>query len=308
MARAKGKAKAKVVWQTVGASIRGASHVKHNLPNQDAYRLIKRDAEIVFAVSDGHGSKRCFRSHLGAQFAADSLAEVIEHYLPELRQALTDWVPENEEALKSGIVALGQPPLEILRRIAESTLKRWVQKVLNHLKQVPFQAEEVDALDYGGRRALGGNALLAYGATLMGGLVLDRHFIGINLGDGDLLVYTTKTVDHYKHSDGDMVADYTYSLCTSGSLAYWQYVIRSLEGVEAVLAATDGYRNSYRSLKGFEQVGTDLIKLSIKKGLSVIEAGWPGWLEETTRLGSGDDITAVLILANSKKEKKTLWR
>lgn len=291
-----------------GATVVGATHIKKGIPNQDALLIQDLGEAQVLCLSDGHGSKRCFRSHVGAQLAVEALAEAVAALLPELREALKAAAISPEAIPAGGITGVGEPPIAFLRTLAEQTLKRWVQKVMGHLKATPFQTEEVEDLDYAGRRALGGNALLAYGATLMGAVLVDGYLVGVNLGDGDLMVYSKKTVAYYQHSDHNTVADHTYSLCTSGALAYWFYVIRRIDDVDAVLLATDGYRNSYRTLKGFEQVGTDLIKLHAKKGMSVIEADWESWLTETTRLGSGDDITAAIAIMQRKKEKKRLWR
>ncbi len=301
----------------VGATTIGATHIKRNQPNQDALLIKVLPNKIAgvsateqmakaFCLSDGHGSKRCFRSHIGAQFAVESLVEAFEVHLAPLCEALDALDPS---VLRTGMCGVGKPPLEALRPLAERALKGWVQKVMAHLKEHPFQLEEVDALDYAGKRALGGNALLAYGATLLGVLIVGNRMVGINLGDGDLIVYTNKSSAHHKYEDHNTIGDHTYSLCTSGALAYWYYIVRGLEDVDAIFAATDGYRNSYRDLKGFEQVGTDIVKLSAKKGVSTIEENWESWLSETSRLGSGDDISAAIALfTHAKKEKKRLWR
>lgn len=300
-------------FKLVGASATGASHINKGIPNQDAYyiKVLSEGSDgntsaKLFCLADGHGSKRCFRSHLGSNMAVLAMAEAFEAHLPKLRTLIGK---VDSAALKNGIVGVGQPPMEGLRPLAEMSLKLWVNKVMVHLRENPFQSEEVDALDYAGRRALGSNALLAYGSTLIGVLIFDNIMVGVNLGDGDLMVYTKKQCFHYRHEDSHTIADQTYSLCTSGALAYWHYTVRSLDDVEAVFAATDGYRNSYKNLKGFEQVGTDLIKQSAKKGSQMIEDNWPEWLSETSRYGSGDDITAVIALIDTgKKEKKRLWR
>jgi hypothetical protein len=92
-------------WRAIGASVRGASHVRAGLPNQDAIYLSSLatsaapdapDAAstpgaagfpgtpLLLAVADGHGSAKCFRSDTGARLAVETAARVIREALHEL--------------------------------------------------------------------------------------------------------------------------------------------------------------------------------------------------------------------------------
>src|SRR5436309_2091126 len=66
-------------WRVIGKSIRGASHFRSGLPNQDAIGWSPESGaarELVIAVSDGHGSAKYFRSGTGAALAVQAaLAE-----------------------------------------------------------------------------------------------------------------------------------------------------------------------------------------------------------------------------------------
>lgn len=304
-------------FEVIGATVTGASHLRQNLPNQDALLLMpvskdkafrKRNTPLVnwMCAADGHGSKRCFRSHIGSRLAVEALSESVTANAPEVLKGL-DQI-QNSIAT-APITTVGQAPIPELRTAAEQALKVWVQKVLTHLRENPFKIEEVDGLDDKSRRALGSNALLAYGATLVGVFLLGDYYIGFNLGDGDLCMYSQEGVFNFKYSDENTIADHTYSLCTSGALAYWQYVAGSIHTVDALMIATDGYRNSYKTAAGFEQVGRDLMAIHRHSGVSAIEKDWNQWLVETTQYGSGDDITAAIALRSlGKKGKKRLWR
>jgi len=51
------------VWDIISKSVRGASHIRTGLPNQDFIRYHKIDnSSVIFVLADGHGSKRSFRS------------------------------------------------------------------------------------------------------------------------------------------------------------------------------------------------------------------------------------------------------
>ena len=59
-------------WRVAGASVRGASHERSGLPNQDAVAWASVDAGVVVAVADGHGSPRSPHSDVGARLAVDT--------------------------------------------------------------------------------------------------------------------------------------------------------------------------------------------------------------------------------------------
>ncbi|MDQ3699739.1 MAG: protein phosphatase 2C domain-containing protein, partial [Chloroflexota bacterium] len=66
-------------WRVVGTSVRGASHRRHGLPNQDALRWWPESGlgpPLVLAVADGHGSAKCFRSDVGSRLAVAAAVEV----------------------------------------------------------------------------------------------------------------------------------------------------------------------------------------------------------------------------------------
>jgi len=58
------------VWQVVGCSVKGASHVRSGLPNQDAMRWLPEggvDATVIIAVADGKPARvecrTCYSTH-----------------------------------------------------------------------------------------------------------------------------------------------------------------------------------------------------------------------------------------------------
>lgn len=71
-------------WRAIGKSVQGASHVRANRPNQDAIRLVPesgRDLPLILAVSDGHGSAKCFRSDKGSACAVEAVTSVLQDFL-----------------------------------------------------------------------------------------------------------------------------------------------------------------------------------------------------------------------------------
>src|SRR5450755_2660170 len=71
----------KIRWAVTGATIRGASHLRTGLPNQDALQYWLADgtaAAAILAVSDGHGSAPHFRSQIGSALAVHTAVDVLK--------------------------------------------------------------------------------------------------------------------------------------------------------------------------------------------------------------------------------------
>ena len=72
-----------------------------------------------------------------------------------------------------------------------------------------------------------------------------------------------------------------------------------------ILLATDGYPNSFRSEPGFQQAGLDILKALRAEGVSRVRNSLEGWLRDTTRVGSGDDVTlGILYPTRAPSQKK----
>src|SRR4051794_34481179 len=71
-------------WHLIGQSVRGASHDRSNVENQDAIKWTPDDGQqtrVALSVSDGHGSARCFRSSTGSRIAVDVACALSEDLL-----------------------------------------------------------------------------------------------------------------------------------------------------------------------------------------------------------------------------------
>ena len=80
------------IWQTLGASVVGASHLKTFTPCQDAHALAELPGGLlVIVVSDGAGSASL--ADVGAQTAVNAAMEYLRKYLPTF-----DPFNESEEA------------------------------------------------------------------------------------------------------------------------------------------------------------------------------------------------------------------
>src|SRR5688500_7300540 len=71
-------------WTVVGETVCGASHRRVGQKNQDAILWNTTDTgapPVVLALSDGHGSAKCFRSHQGARIAVYAARMLVKQFL-----------------------------------------------------------------------------------------------------------------------------------------------------------------------------------------------------------------------------------
>jgi hypothetical protein len=268
-----------------GASVRGASHVRSNAPNQDAIRWrLGAGSTVAVAISDGHGSAKSFRSHLGAQLAVVMATEMLWTGLADTAVARD----AKEEA-------------QVLRGLLPALTERWAAEVRRELETRPFEPAELRRLEERGSSTglseLERNPLLAYGATLLIVLVTRAAVHYVQLGDGDILtVWPNGEVRHPLPLDRQLIANETTSLCQPNAWREFRVGSDSLEDApRLILLATDGYANSFASEDEFLQVGSDLLEMIERDGLQAVEGRLEGWLNETSEHGAGDDVTLAIV-------------
>ncbi|HET6975245.1 MAG TPA: PP2C family serine/threonine-protein phosphatase [Pyrinomonadaceae bacterium] len=262
-------------WQAAGASVRGAAHERSGMPNQDAIQWTGNGSSLVLAVADGHGSARYPRSHIGATIAVKTATQLVHEFV------------------------LGQTDVEnlsLIKRAAEEWLphaivRAWREGVEEHLNANPLSEVELDALR---------NDTLsqAYGATILTVAVSERFILYLQLGDGEILTVTDQgTVSKPLIKDERLFANETTSLCTAEAWSDFRISFQAItnEHPALILLATDGYPNSFRDQAGFLKVGSDILEMIRTAGLGHVQDSLEGWLLDSTRAGSGDDVTVGIL-------------
>jgi serine/threonine protein phosphatase PrpC len=282
-------------WSVTGKSVRGSTHIRAELPNQDAIGWQPASGAgpvVILALSDGHGSAKSFRSENGASFA-------IEAAIEEIRSLLA-----------------GQPDLTDLtaiKRTAEERLPReivrhWAQMVKDHASQNPVTSEELEkAIQKSStpvdREALEDNILLWYGTTIIIAVATASFIFFVQQGDGDILtVSDNDEVTRPMASDERLFANETLSLCDPEAWRDFRFAFQIVSDSPPalVLLSTDGYANSFTNQDEFLKVGPDLLRMVRNVGLGVVGEHLEGWLNESSGRGSGDDITLGLIYRSQK--------
>lgn len=271
-----------IAWQVVGQSVRGATHERNGLPNQDAIYWLPasgRGSPAVLAVADGHGSPRYPRSHVGAAIAVEKSAQLVDEFL------------HNQTNVDS---------LSLIKHAAEEWLPRalvrnWSEAITEHLQIDPLSDDELSLLR--------DDASIAYGATLIVTAVTERFILYLQLGDGDILcVSQSGDVTRPLSKDDRLFGNETTSLCANEAWRDFRVQFQPLtqSPPALVLLSTDGYPNSFRDESGFLKVGSDILDMVQENGLASVNDRLAGWLRDSTRAGSGDDVTLGILCSLDK--------
>lgn len=277
-------------WQVMGATVPGSTHVRAGRLSQDALKWLPDSGEgppIILAVSDGHGSAKSFRSEIGAQFAVDTAVAVLSDLL-------------RDESMTSNLTYAKHI---IEERVPQELVRRWTDKVENHIKENRFctddmtiraQKEEEDA----NPTARLDRRLVVYGATLLVCVVTETYVAYLQLGDGDIiLVSEAGQTERPLPKDDKLFANETTSLCLPNAWQEVRFAFRPLASAmpALVLLSSDGYINSFSNQQGFLQVGPDILDMMRSDGIDTVKSSLKGWLTEATQSGSGDDITLGIV-------------
>jgi hypothetical protein len=199
------------------------------------------------------------------------------------------------------------PEVMLLPRLGglvRQIVREWSRAAECDRRLFPFTPAELAHLSAKGgtaaRETLSANPLLPYGATLCVVAITGQGLVYLQIGDGDIVtVSDSGKARRPLAADARLFGGETTSLCSPCAAHEFRVAVQAFgNGTEVpalIVVSTDGYANSFRDEQGFLQVGPDLLEMVRAEGLTAVEAGLPGWLEEASRLGSGDDVTVGLI-------------
>ena len=263
--------------------VKGATHVRNQMPCQDNKKIIKISDEItIIALADGHGSSKCPRSDRGSMIAVNSFYHIIKKYL--------EIYGEDEEGLSHLITFLNR---EGDVRFAQDVCEEWQARV----KQ-SFYKNKVEGMTNEDGSIKWPLVFSLYGTTLLGMLITDSFVFSFQIGDGDISAVTKDAVEPLVEPEKFLGTE-THSLSKPDA---WRKAVASVHRLELdsqepymYMLSTDGFANSYTSDKEYQKTCIDYLKMLQEYGIDVVQANLKKWLTETSELGCGDDITVVMV-------------
>lgn len=270
-------------YRTFQCSQIGSRHHRNSLPRQDRTAVRESAGLLIAAVADGHGSRRHFRSEIGAETACITALEQISRM-----------------ADSAGSLVLTDSSFALLmKQITDS----WKEKILQHAARHPWTREEIAEQksllteEQYLRFINNQDTLIPYGTTLCAVFSDRKQWGSIQIGDGSVTIVTDK--GHYlwpmppsKMNQGNKTA----SLCMNDPLSDFRYC--SGQGKPgALLVYTDGIDKTLvpegREIISFlhwvinnELTGKKNRNGNLSKTLGMI----------TSRSNSGDDVSIAGIL------------
>lgn len=269
-------------WQTYLASATGADHLRAGTLCQDAV-LTEAFGQhgggpFAFAVADGHGHARHFRSSRGSRFAVDSAMAAARQWVANVGRG--EHVSQaSADRLKADVVA------------------RWRAAVAADLAADPVAEPHLAAIQPGDP------AEIPYGSTLLLAVVLGNAAVLAQIGDGEMLLISP---DGQCRSpvpeDASLDGTQTTSLCQLNAVSAFRTAVVDLTRTHAfaIFAATDGYGNAQAREDWRPSLAADLVRLGAERGTEWLGSQLSDWAGQcASSAGSGDDTSVALAFDTS---------
>jgi serine/threonine protein phosphatase PrpC len=188
--------------------------------------------------------------------------------------------------------------------------------VEKHISTYPLSAADLDNLEHkegtAARKLIEANPAIVYGSTLVAVLATGSFLFLLQVGDGDaLVVYDDGNVNRPIPPDPRLFGNETTSLSSPKAANDLRFAFQRFTGSppRLVLLSTDGYANSFCSDQDFLKVGSDIVEILNADGIDSVTRDLESWLTDASRLGSGDDITAGIIIRGEEPyRERSAWR
>lgn len=261
------------------ACVQGYSHIHSGQECQDSLKFeTLEDGARLLSVADGHGSKTCPYSKTGSEVAVNVFCKILSELYRQKR--------ENREALMRYLALEGKV---WLAQTIEGIWKDCVAKIhRDMLRPVPTYDDGQENLPALYRM---------YGSTLLGALIAPDFVFVFQLGDGDIVYADDQGVQSLVAAD-KLLGVESDSLCSSDA---WKKAVSALyvrdwdQGRPYFLQlSTDGFANSFVSDEEFHKTCGEYLQMLKQHGPDAVQENLESWLAETSRLGCGDDTTALI--------------
>lgn len=265
-----------------GNSVQGASHKRIDKECQDSKKYLTcEDGTIIMAIADGHGSESCPFSKTGSSIAVNVFVKVLKN--------LYDGYQATPELLQTFLNREGDT------RIAQSIDAEWKRRVIkahsDNKRSVPKDEND---------ETIKNEVYKMYGSTLVGVMITSSFIFAFQLGDGDISYVDSEGYHQVLESD-KILGTETHSLSKIDS---WKNAITLVHHwnndsniPSLFMLTTDGFSNSYKNEEEFQKTCIDYFEMINQYGYKTIDSNLKDWLNETSEMGCGDDITVLMAYA-----------
>jgi serine/threonine protein phosphatase PrpC len=146
------------------------------------------------------------------------------------------------------------------------------------------------------RREDRSSIFVKYGSTLAGLLLTPEFFFALQIGDGNIVFLDDSGLKPVIFPD-KILGNETYSLSRVHSwknvmcLTGWRNVGKGVP--HAYMLSTDGFLNSFVSTAEYERSCLEYYAMIKEHGAAEVAKNLKNWLQETSEMGCGDDISVL---------------
>ena len=272
-------------YRTFHLTVIGATHIKNGTVCQDFSLSCELPDRRISVVCDGHGGADYFRSDRGSKLAAAAFTDCMEN--PDLIAALSAAATEKQRKSR-------------IEQLIKSIIARWNSLVEQDMRQHPFDEDELSGVSEKARRRYeaGERLQAAYGTTLIGAVLAEDFWLGLQIGDGKCVVVSeTGEFTQPIPWDEECFLNVTTSLCDENAAKEFRFcfsrtlpaaVFIGSDGIDDCFAGDERLYDFYRvTLKSFAQTDEETAVAQLKE-----------YLPTLSEKGSGDDMS-VGILVNT---------
>lgn len=258
-------------------SVIGASHITNGTVCQDNSGYFCGKEFAVAAVSDGHGSKKHFRSGIGSKIAVNVTIEAVKEF----------W----KKRTKSKYQLPGDTD-DVLRQLEGNIIFRWNTDVNQHFNETPLTDDEKQICNETGIEL--DKPERFYGATLIVGLMCEKFAFAMKIGDGACVFINENNEPSLPPAleDERLGFGLTSSLCDSDAIKNFRHFYTEDVPV-GIIVASDGVTDSYTS-DDFLKFNAKII-CSVQEDFASTTQQLEEWLSVLSEKGSRDDMSISLV-------------
>lgn len=272
-------------YRAFGMTVIGASHIKSGTVCQDFSLSCELPDRRISVVCDGHGGADYFRSDRGSRFAAEAFTECMKD--SDVISVLSAAATQKQQSIR-------------IEQLIKSIIARWNELVERDIKEQSFGEDELSDVSEKARKRYetGQRLQSAYGTTLIGVMLAENFWLGLQIGDGKCVAVSkdgefTQPIPW----DEECFLNVTTSLCDENAAKEFRFcfsrtlpaaVFIGSDGIDDCFAGDERLYDFYRvTLKSFAETDEETAIAQLKE-----------YLPTLSEKGSGDDMS-VGILVNT---------
>ena len=261
------------------SSVKGASHIEKGTECQDASLHYCGDTFAVAVVSDGHGSKKHFRSADGSKIAVKIAKEAIAELI--YKEEYTELLFKDHD--------------KYLKQLEANIIYRWNEAVRKHFTENPIRENPTGENIFSGveeKEDLEKKVRVMYGATLIAAVMTEKYWFAVQIGDGACVTVTDgENAGILIPEDDRLMFGFTTSLCDADANENFRHYFGG-SMPKAIILSTDGVADSFTP-EGFLKFTVKSINLFISQENALEEL--EKFLPELSAKGSKDDVSIAGI-------------